>query len=171
MREFSIVQGAVTLAGGSTTSLIAITGQGPTFTSGAVNAEILRCWVGQYANATSAQQRVYLKTYGSSFPTVTTYTPNKLKPQDANASAFTGATYASLGNVGINASNENAGAVTNVHEDAFNVLNGWLYVPTPPETRLIPAVTGNTAQPGLSLAMSTVTTNSNWAFGCNFREV
>jgi hypothetical protein len=170
MREFSIVSGAITLAGGSTTSVIAITGTAATAT-GAVNIEALRFWIGQYANATSNQQRVYLKTYGSSFPTTTTYTPNKLKPQDANASAITGATYVSLGNCGINASAEGGGATTNVHEDGFNVLNGWLYVPTPPETRIIPSVNANTSQPGLSLAMSTATSGSNWAFGCNFREI
>ena len=168
MREFSVVQGAATLAGGSTTSLIAVGAS----TAASVNIEFLRFWVGQYANATSAQQRVFIKISQSSFATVTSYTPNKLKTQDANASYFTGGTYTSLGIIGVNASAEGGGTPTNVHEDAFNVLNGWLYVPTPPETRIMNSgVPAATVGSQTSIALTTVTTNSNWAWGMNYREV
>ncbi len=170
MREFTAASGAQTLAGGSTTSLIAFC-PSSALGSGAVNIECLRYWVGQYANATSAQQRVYIKTFGSSFPTTSSITPQKLKPADPNASILVGATYVSFAGIGTNASNENAGAVTNVHEDAFNVLNGWLYVPTPPETRIMAAPSVATGQPGMSLCLSTVVTGTNWAYGITYREV
>ncbi len=167
MREFTVTAGAQTLAGGSTTSLVAFTPS----SAPNVNIETLRYWVGQYANATSAQQRVFIKTFGSSFPTTTTVTPQKLKAADSVASILVGATYVSFAGIGINASNENAGAVTNVHEDAFNVLNGWLYVPTPPETRIMPAPAVATGQPGMALCLTTVVTGSNWAWGISYREV
>lgn len=168
MREFVITAGSQSLAGtGSTTDLVAFCPA----SAANVNIECLRFWVGQFANATSAQQRVYMKTFGSSFPTVTTTTPNKLKSADPNASVLVGATYASFAGVGINSSTEGAGATTIVHEDAFNVLNGWLQVPTPPETRIIPAPAVASGQPGFAFCLSTVTTNSNWSWGMTFREV
>lgn len=171
MREFTVTAGAQTLAGtGSTTDLIAFC-PSSSLGSGAVSIESLRFWVGQYANATSAQQRVYLKTFGSSFPTTTSTTPNKLKPADPNASILVGATYVSFAGVGINSSTEGAGATTNVHEDGFNVLNGWLHVPTPAETRIMAAPAVATGQPGMALCLSTVTTNSNWCWGWTYREI
>lgn len=167
MREFVITAGSQTLAQGSSCSIIAFTPS----SAPSVNIECLRFWVGQFANATSAQQRVYMKTFGSSFPTVATTTPNKLKSADPNASVLVGATYVSFAGVGINATNENAGAITIVHEDAFNVLNGWLQVPTPPETRIIPAPAVATGQPGFALVMATAASGTNWSFGCTYREV
>lgn len=167
MREFTAAAGSVTLAGGSTTSLIAfVPSSAPN-----VNIEVLRYWVGQYANATSAQQRVYIKTFGSSFPTTTSITPVKLKPADPNVSVLAGASYVSFAGIGSNASGENAGATTTQHEDAFNVLNGWLYVPTPPETRVMPAPAVATGQPGQALCLSTVVTGTSWAYGITYREV
>jgi hypothetical protein len=52
-------------------------------------------------------------------------------------------------------------------EDAFNVLNGWLHVPTPPETVIYPA--GSTA--GFGLTFPTIpATPSGWSAGLCFRE-
>jgi hypothetical protein len=131
------------------------------------NLEFLRYWVGQSANATSLQQRVQLVTQVTAFPTLTTATPAKLKFQDT-VSIITGATTGAAGTCGINASAEGAGSKSVVLEDAFNVLNGWLAVPTPAETRVMPA-SGGSGQ-GLYFPVAP-TTLTNWAFGLNFREV
>jgi hypothetical protein len=162
MREFSISSAGITVAG-ATTLIFVNPAAAPS-----VNLEFLRFWVGQSANATSAQQRIQLETQVTAFPTLTSATPVKLKPADPNASVITGGTAGAAGTAGVNASAEGAGTKTTVLEDAFNVLNGWLHVPTPPESRIMPA--GSTSGQGLffPVAPSTLT---NWAFGLIFREV
>jgi len=162
MREFSISSGGVTVAG--TTTLIFVNPAA----APSVNLEFLRFWVGQTANATSAQQRIQLETQASVFPTLTAATPTKLKPADPNASVITGGTAGAAGTAGINASAEGAGTKTTVWEDAFNVLNGWLHVPTPAETRIMPA--GFTQGLGLYFPVAPATL-TGWAFGEVFREV
>ena len=162
MREFSISAGGVTVVG-ATTMIFINPAAAPN-----VNLEFLRYWVGQSANATSAQQRVELATKASVFPTVTSATPVKLKPADPNASVITGGTAGAQGTCGTNASAEGAGTQTVVFDDAFNVLNGWLHVPTPAETRVMPA--GFAA--GLELYFPvTPGTTTNWAFGLIYREI
>jgi hypothetical protein len=136
--------------------------------------EFLRFWVGQSANATSAQQRLQIVTQISSWPTVTGFTPKKLKPSDPNASVITTFSSNAIGNCGINATVEGAGTKTIILEDAFNVLNGWLHVPTPAETIVMganPPVTVATAA-GLEMFFSTTpATLTGWAWGLIFREV
>lgn len=161
-REFSISAGGITVAG-ATTLLFVNPPAAPSF-----NIEFLRFWIGQSANATSAQQRVQLETQVTAFPTLTAATPAKLKPADPNASVITGGTAGAAGTAGINASAEGAGAKTSVWEDTFNVLNGWLHVPTPPETRVMPAGFASGLGMFLPVAPATLT---NWAFGSVFREV
>ncbi len=170
MREFVITAGSQAMTQTSspaTNDLICFTPS----SAPNVNIECLRFWVGQFANATSAQQRVYMKTFGSSFPTTATTTPNKLKSADPNASVLVGATYVSFAGVGVQSTTSGTGATTVVHEDAFNVLNGWLHVPTPPETRIIPAPAIATGQPGFALCLATTITNSSWSYGLCYREV
>jgi len=133
MREFSISAGGITVAGAST--LIFVNPPG----APNPNIEFLRFWASQSANATSAQQRIQIETQASVFPTLTGATPTKLKPADPNASVITSGTAGAAGTAGINASAEGAGTKTTVWDDAFNVLNGWLHVATPPETRVMPA--------------------------------
>ena len=162
MREFSISAGGVTVVGATTMIYISAAA------APSVNLEFLRYWVGQSANATSAQQRVQLATKASVFPTVTSATPVKLKPADPNASVITGGTAGAQGTAGTNASAEGAGTQTIVWDDAFNVLNGWLHVPTPAETRVIPA--GYASGYELYFPVTPGTT-TNWAFGTIFREV
>jgi hypothetical protein len=162
MREFSISAAGITVAG-ATTLIFVNPPAAPN-----VNLEFLRHWIGQSANATSAQQRVQLVTQVTAFPTLTAATPTKTKPSDPNASVITGGTAGAAGTAGINASAEGAGAKTTVHDDAFNVLNGWLQVPTPPETRVMPA--GFASGQGLFFPVAP-TTLTNWAFGQIFREV
>jgi hypothetical protein len=162
MREFMVSTGGITVVGATT--LIAF----QPAAAPAVNIETLRFWVSQSANATSAQQRVELATKASVFPTLTTYTPSKLKVADANASTLVGGTAVVPGSVGINASAEGAGTQTIIMDDAFNVLNGWLHVPTPAETRVFPASYAS----GVELYFPvTPGTTTNWAFGMIYREI
>lgn len=162
MREFTISTGGSTVTGTSTVIWV-----NPSAAPN-MNIEFMRFWLGQSANATSAQQRIQLATQVTSFPTLTTYTPVKLKPADPNASVLSGNTSGAAGTVGINASAEGGGAKTAVWDDAFNVLNGWLHVPTPPETRVMPAGSAS----GLGLFFPTgPTTLTNWAYGLVYREV
>ena len=161
-REFSISAGGVTVAG-ATTVISVNPPAAPNF-----NIEFLRYWVGQSANATSAQQRIELITKASVFPTLTSATPVKLKPADPNVSVITGGTAGAQATAGTNASAEGAGAATVVWDDAFNVLNGWLHVATPPETRIMPAGFASSLGLYFPVAPSTLT---NWAFGLVFREV
>jgi hypothetical protein len=162
MREFSISTGGVSVAGATTCIFV-----NP---AAAVNPnlEFLRYWVGQSANATSAQQRIQLETQVTAFPTLTGATPTKLKPSDPNASVITSGTAGAAGTAGTNASAEGAGAKTAVWDDAFNVLNGWLHVPTPAETRVMPASSASGLGLYFPVAPATLT---NWAFGLVFREV
>jgi hypothetical protein len=134
--------------------------------------EFLRYWVGQSANATSAQQRIQIETQVSSWPTaMSSAVVSKLKPQDPNASIITGASSPALGQAGLVLSAnqiEGAGAKTLVWADAFNVLNGWLHVPTPPETRTLPP--NFTSGQGLFFPVTPATT-TGWSTGLCFREV
>jgi hypothetical protein len=162
MREFSISSAGVTLAG-ATTAIFVNPPAAPN-----MNLEFLRFWAGQSANATSAQQRIQLETQVTAFPTLTSATPVKLKPADPNASVIAGGTTGAAGTAGINASAEGGGAKTAVLDDAFNVLNGWLHVPTPPETRIMPA--GFAQGLGLFFPVAPATL-TNWAFGLIYREM
>lgn len=132
-----------------------------------VNLEIMRCWVGQSANATSAQQRIQLETQVTAFPTLTSATPAKLKRASA-VSVITGGTAGAAGTAGVNASAEGAGAKTSIFGDAFNVLNGWLWVPTPRECIVMPA--GSASGFGLFFPAAPATL-TGWTFGVNYAEV
>lgn len=162
MREFSIPMVASTLAG-ATTLVFVNPAAAPN-----VNIEFLRFSCGQFANATSAQQSVQLVTQVTAFPTLTSVTPSKLKPADPNASVITGNTTGAAGTCGVNASAEGAGTKTVVHSDAFNVLNGWLLVPTPPETRVMPA--GFASGQGFYFPNAPATLTS-WVAEVVYREV
>jgi len=135
--------------------------------------EFTRFWIGQNANATSAQQRCQIRTQISSWPTVAAFTPAKLSRSDQTASVITSFVSNTIGNCGINATVEGAGTTSIILEDAFNVLNGWLHVPTPAETIVCGAnapVTLATAY-GLELFFPTApATLTNWAWGCIYRE-
>jgi len=161
-REFVVSAGGITLANQAVTLVFINPAASPNF-----NIEILRAWIGQSANATSAQQRVQMVTQVTAFPTLTSATPAKLKRADPNVSIIAGGTAGAAGTSGINASAEGAGAKTVIQEDAFNVLNGWLWVPTPAETIVLPA--GLASGFGLFLPVAPAAL-TNWAFGVVFRE-
>jgi hypothetical protein len=161
-REFNVSTGGA--AAVATQMLIFLHSSG----APAFNIEILRWWVGQAANATSAQQFIRVESQATSFPTLTSATPASLKRQDANVSTLVGSTNGFAATAGVNASTDNAGSKTQILDDAFNVLNGWLQVPTPPETIVAPAgyAQGVGIRPPIAVATAT-----GWAFGCQFREV
>ena len=161
MREFAVSDAGITIAGATTLVFV------NPIAAPNVNLEFLRAWVGQSANATSAQQRVELETQVTAFPTLTSATPRALKFADA-VSVIVGGTAGAAGTTGTNASAEGAGAKTSRWEDAFNVLNGWLWVPTPKETIVMPA--GSASGLGLFLPIAPATL-TNWAFGMVFAEV
>ena len=162
VREFAISLGGATVAGATT--LISVNpAAAPNF-----NIEFLRFWVGQSANATSAQQRIEILNKASAFPTLTSYTPVKLKVADPNVSIIAGGTAGAIATCGVNASAEGAGVAAVRWDDAFNVLNGWLHVPTPPETQIYPAGFGNSI--GLYFPVQPATLTS-WSAGCIFREI
>lgn len=161
MREFVVSDGGITIAGAST--LVFINNDA----APAQALEFLRAWVGQSANATSAQQRVEWETQVSVFPTLTSATPQALKFGDA-VSNIIGGTAGAAGTSGTDASAEGAGAKTSMWEDAFNVLNGWLWVPTPRETIVIRA--GESSGIGLFLPVAP-STLTDWAFGVVYAEI
>jgi hypothetical protein len=127
-REYTIPAVNVTLGGGVTLVYF----QAP---SGApiIAAEVLRAWASQSSSTTSSQQRIQMSTQVFAFPTLTAQAPIPIKASDP-ASKITGGTAGSAGTSGINASAEGAGAKTVVIPDVFNILNGYLWVPTPRET-------------------------------------
>jgi hypothetical protein len=159
-RIYTVSGDNITVAGATT--LVHI--NPPAATTG---VEIIRAWVSQRANATSAQIGIQLGFKVSVFPTLTSATPQKTWPGDP-AAAITGGTAGAAGTAGINASAEGAGAFTAVVSDNFNALNGWLWVPTPNETLMfLPGSTSAfamkfTAAPG---------TLSGWSFGVTYREL
>lgn len=161
MREFSVSAAGITVVGATTLVFI----NPPA--APAANLKFMRHWVGQSANATSAQQRVQIVTQVTAFPTLTAATPSKINFADT-ASIITGGTTGAAGTAGINASVEGAGTKTIVWEDDFNVLNGWLLVATPPEGRVMPAGAASGQGLFLPVAPSTLT---NWAFGQTYAEV
>lgn len=160
MMEYAVSGGGITIAGASTLIFI-----NPA-AAPKPNLDFLRFWCGQSQNATSAQQRVQLETQVTAFPTLTSATPAALK-RAGPASNITGGTAGAAGTSGIDASAEGGGTRTPIFDDAFNVLNGWLHVPTPKEVITMPA--GSTS--GLGLFFPVAPANlDNWAFGAIFGE-
>ncbi len=129
--------------------------------------EFLRFWCSQAANATSNQQRINVNTKVSAFDTLVGVTPGKTSLLDG-ISAIVSGTAEAAGTSGINASAQGGGTETVMYEDAFNVLNGWLWVPTPPETLTVNA---SSASAGHLKFQSTPVALTVWQWGCSFREV
>jgi len=159
MREYALTTGGATVSGVTTLAVIRAAA------APAVNLEFLRFWVSQSAAATSAQQRIQL-ALNSGTVTATAQTPIKLKEQDG-VSVITGSTTPGAGNCAINATAENARTVT--LEDAFNVLNGWLMIPTPRETKIQPAGAASGFTMFFPVAPSVAVTG--WAWGLHYGEV
>lgn len=159
-REYTVAGAALTLANQAVTLVFVNPGT-------TCSLEFLRAWASQAANATSAQQRVQLNSQVTAFPTLTAATPAKTKLLDP-VSQITGGTAGAAGTAGVNASAEGAGAKTVLFPDAFNVLNGWLYVATPRETFIMNA----SAAAGFGLHFPAApTTLTSWNAGVCFAEL
>lgn len=94
--------------------------------------EIMRATVAQSASSASAMQRIQINRK-SAAATVTSFTALAARMGDSAADAVGGTSA-----TGTNASAE--GTDTNILiVDVFNVLNGWLWIPTPEERITVPA--------------------------------
>ena len=163
-REYIIPASNITLANQAVTLIFL-----QAMTAAPVSAlEMLRCWASQAANATSVQQRVQLNTQVSTFPTLVSQAPQKTKAGDP-VSLITGGTAGAAGTSGINASAEGAGAKTVLLPDAFNVLNGWLWVATPADT-FVETAQATAHGFGLHFPVAPLTL-TNWNAGLTFREL
>lgn len=128
--------------------------------------EVLRCWASQRANATSAQQGISLGTKTTAFGTMVGATPAKTKLGDPAANLVSGT--GAAGTAGINSSANGGGTLITTYPDNFNVLNGWLWVATPPETLIF--MPGGTSAFAHSFT-STPGTLTGWSWGVMYREV
>lgn len=160
MREYLVSATNITLAN-QAVSLV-FTNVGSTCT-----IEFLRMWASQSSSNNTAQQRVQINTQVSAFPTLTSQTPAKTKLLDP-ASQITGGSAGAAGTAGVNASAEGAGAKTVLYPDAFSIVNGWLWVPTPPETLMLNA----SGASGMGLHFPAAPGSlGNWNAGQTFREL
>jgi hypothetical protein len=159
-REYIVSGGGLTLANQAVTAAFI----NPSSTIG---IEILRCVLGQTGTATSAQQRVQQNTQVTAFPTLVSATPGKTRLSDPT-SGITGNTTGAAGTAGINASAEGAGTKTIIDQDTFNNLNGYLWVPTPRETRIVGAGAASGFGLHLPVAPGSLT---NWQVAVTFGEV
>lgn len=137
-------------------------GTGAAFTS----LQILRASCSQQGSVTSAQQGVYVASQVTAFPTLTGATPALTAPIDQISKIVSG-TAGAAGTCGVNASVIGAGTKTQVYSDNFNVLNGWLWVPTPAEA--IIASAGSTSGWGVYQATAVATTGG-WSANMLFQE-
>ncbi len=129
--------------------------------------QFIRAWAGQSVNATSAQQRVQLNTQVTAFPTLTSTAPVPHTLSDP-ASVITGGTAGAAGTSGTNASAEGAGAKTVVYPDAFNVLNGFLWIPSPREVIVLNA----SAASGFGLHFPVAANPAGaWSWGVTFEQL
>lgn len=98
--------------------------------------EILRISVSQQSSSTSQQLGVIVGQKASVFGTYVSATPQPMT-MGTVASAIVGGTTAAAASCGVKATAEGAGTVTSLWSDGFNILNGYLWVPTPEERIVI----------------------------------
>lgn len=164
--SYSLSAGNNTVAG----TIITLAFLNPKAAAPASSLEMLRMWISQRANATSAQQGVQWHSQVTAFPTLVTTnaTLAKLGGENDAASTLALTTTGAAATAGVNASAEGAGTKTIIGNDSFNVLNGWLWVPTPLETVIQAAASAS----GFGMAFPAApTTLTGWAWGVTWREV
>src|SRR6266705_2372944 len=163
-REYIIPANAVTMAAQAVTLIYFQVMQSAPVTA----IEVLRAYASQKGTSTSGMIAVQLSTQVTAFPTLTAQAPVKLKAGDP-VSLITGGTNGAAGFSGINASAEGAGSKTVILPDNFNVLNGWLWVPTPNETII---ETPQSTAHGFGLHFPTAPTSlTSWSGGLVIREL
>jgi hypothetical protein len=104
---------------------------------------IHRIEVGQNGTVTSAQIRAALsrRTAGSTVTATNGLTPKPLTPLGGPASGIASGTAAAAGTAGGPVTTDTTPTYVDDYVMNFNNLNGWLYVPTPPEEHVIPPST------------------------------
>lgn len=127
--------------------------------------EILRCWASQVGTDTSDQIGILIGQKASAFGTYTSTTPSPHFIGGA-ASAITGGTAGAESTAGTDASAEGAGTVTDIIDDSFNNLNGYLWVPTPEERIIVPTDTAIILK-----IVGTPTSLTGWSAGITYREI
>jgi hypothetical protein len=133
-----------------------------------VVCEFLRMYASQSNSNSGVQQRIQIATQTTSFPTLTSQAPQQVWASDP-ASKISGGTGGAAGTSGVNASAEGSGTKTVLAADAFNTLNGWLWVPTPFET-IIESAQSTAHGIGLSFSAAPGTLTA-WNGGMTFREL
>jgi hypothetical protein len=127
--------------------------------------EVLRFSVSQRGTSTAQQLGIRWGLKASAFGTFTSTTPQPLL-MGSVASAITGSTSNAASSCGTNASTNGGGTFTAIGVDAFNNLNGFLWVPVP-EERIIVSID----QTFLLQLQGTPTTLSGWGAYLVFREL
>lgn len=135
--------------------------------SATVPLEILRVLISQDGSAVSAQQSIQIHRKVAVMPTLVSATPEKTWAGDA-ASSVIGGVAGAAGTSGINASAEGAGAETLILPDSFNVLNGWLYLPSERERPILEAAAAYGFAVKFPVAPATFT---RWNVAVIFREL
>ncbi len=126
---------------------------------------LLRAWASQSGTATSQMLGIRLAVQASAFGTYTSTTPAPLVA-GGNASGIAGGTAGAAATAGTDSSANAAGTKTNLIYDAFNNLNGWLWIPVPEERIIVPTDTA------VVLALvGTPATLTNWNAGVIFEEM
>lgn len=160
-RRYTIIAENQTLVGAGNITLIGIR---PGTTCA---LKLLRAWVAQRANVTSAQLGIRLYRQPTTFATVVTATPRPLMEGDP-ASQITGGTALAAGTCGINASAEGGGTKVPLWVDNFNAVSGWLWVPVPGEEIVLSPGSVNAFGMDFIVPPATLT---GWTFGVEFEEV
>lgn len=128
--------------------------------------KVKRMWISQDENATSAMVRVDWGWKADAQGTYASATPVGINNY-APTAGIHGGTDGATGHSGINATAEGAGGYTVIGTDAFNALNGWLWIPTPAEEIEV----GYDADQAFILRLPvSATTAAGWNFGVTFEE-
>lgn len=116
---------------------------------------INRAWVQQSSNTTSSMCRIrILRKTGTITGTASPPTP---APVDVNAASGVTVKWVATGE-------GTDGTV--IVEEAFNLLNGWIWVPTLPTSRIVVPPSGI-----IALKFAAAPASSSWTFGFEYEEI
>lgn len=130
------------------------------------NLNFMRAWMAQSSSATSAQLIVVIEQCSTAFGTYTSTGPIALK-QAGPASTIVAGAAGAAGTSGTNASVAATGTIVNFITDAFNNLNGYLWVASQREVITMPAGSLSGIGVGLLTAPSSL---NNWSAGLVYSE-
>lgn len=164
MASYSVSMTNQTVTTGGTLALVFVNPAA----SPSADLSFLRGWMGQSGTSTSQQLNVKLMSKVTAFPTLTSTTPSKFSNITGVASVIVGGAAGAAGTAGTNATVVGAGAETLLVGDAFNNLNGYLWVATPKE--LIRANAGAASGIGISL-LTTPSSLASWNAGLIYEEL